>query len=484
MNKFLVRGLGFYNDAYDLFVMNVVNVVITEQYGTDIYSSTMKSWVSAGAIIGAVIGQLGFGFLGDVFGRKVNMIFTCCLLILGGILCTAAYAGDALATLWFLVAARLILGIGIGGEYPLAASTTAEDSTDSADRNTAVAKTFSLQGVGQVTAAILGNLLVQAFADGKPGENSSSRLEAVWRILFAIGVIPALVVCYFRFTAEETAAYKNAQQRGQLAQATTQQQARLSFILRHYGVSLLGTAGTWFLFDIVYYSQNLFSASILKVVGLSNPSLQQVTTEVAFVSLMALPGYFVAVYAINRLGRKRMQLQGFFFMAILCLIMAIFWDDLKDQSILFIILYGLTLFFSNFGPNMSTFVLPTEMFPTPIRSTCHGISAAAGKAGAAIGSFGFSIWVDNPSYGYSGAFYTFAAIAAVSIPLTWFCVFDNTKGIEEMDADFYLRLNGADDFTRESFSSLAKISDGGSVNLNTTPDVYKKASTPSPNMLV
>ncbi|RLN90646.1 hypothetical protein BBJ28_00022581 [Nothophytophthora sp. Chile5] len=475
MNKFLVRGLGFYNDAYDLFVMNVVNVVLTEQYGSDVYTSTMKSWVSAGAIIGAVIGQLGFGFLGDVFGRKVNMIFTCCLLIFGGLLCCVAYAGDGKATLWFLVAARIVLGIGIGGEYPLAASTTAEDSIDSEDRNSRVAKTFSLQGVGQVTAALLGNLLVQAFADGKPGENSASRLETVWRMLFGIGIIPALIVCYYRFTAEETEAYKNVQQRGQIAQATTQEKARLGFILRNYGVSLLGTAGTWFLFDIVYYSQNLFSASILKVVGLDNPSLQQVTTEVAFVSLMALPGYFVAVYFINRMGRKIMQLQGFFFMAILCLLMAIFWDDLKKHSVVFIILYGLTLFFSNFGPNMSTFVMPTEMYPTPIRSTCHGISAAAGKAGAAVGSFGFSIWVDNESYGYAGAFYTFAGIAAISIPLTWFCMFDNTKGIEEMDAEFYRRLNGADDFTRESFASLAKASDPASV----TPGLYKQAATPT-----
>ncbi|RLN46636.1 hypothetical protein BBJ29_009908, partial [Phytophthora kernoviae] len=398
MNKFLVGGLGFYNDAYDLFVMDVVNAVLTEQYDSETYSSAMKSRVSADAIVGAVIGQLGFGFLGDVFGRKVNMVFTCCLLIIGGILHAAAYAGDGRSTLWFLVAARIILGVGIGGEHPLAASTTAEDSTNSANHSTSVAKMFSLQGVGQVTAAILGNLLVQVLVDGKPGENSDSHLEIAWRMLFAIGVIPALF-------------------RGQIAQATTQQKARLDFILRNYGVSLLGTAGTWFLFDIVYYSQNLFSASILKVVGLSNLSLQQVTNEVAFVSLMTLPGYFVAVYAINHLGRKKMQLQGFFFMAILCLIMAIFWDDLKNQSILFIILYGLTLFFSNFGPNMSTFVLPTDMFSTPIHSTCHSISAATVKAGAAIGSFGFSIWVENESYGYSGAFYTFAAISVISIPL-------------------------------------------------------------------
>ena len=43
------------------------------------------------------------------------------------------------------------------------------------------------------------------------------------------------------------------------------------------------------------------------------------------------------------------------------------------------------LFFCNFGPNTTTFVIPTESFPTAIRSTCHGVSAAAGKIGAAVG---------------------------------------------------------------------------------------------------
>ncbi|KAG6587227.1 putative inorganic phosphate transporter [Phytophthora cinnamomi] len=437
MNKYLVRGLGFFNDAYDLFVMNIVNVVLTEQYTKHVYTSYVKSWVSAAAIIGAVIGQLLFGFLGDVFGRRVNMIATCVLLIVGSILCTVAYGGSGSATLWFLVGARIILGIGIGGEYPLAASSSAEDSTTSAERNTRVATTFSLQGVGQVVAAILGNLLVEALADGKPGENSDSRLETVWRLLFAIGCIPAAVICYYRITAEETEAYKAMQERSAaVTRVGAEKKARLSFILRHYWVNLLGTAGTWFLFDIIYYAQNLFSASILSVIGVKNSSLQQVTTMNAFVALLALPGYYVAIYFINRLGRKKMALQGFFFMGVLCLILAIFWDDLQDQTVLFIVLYGLTLFFANFGPNTATFVLPTEMYPTPIRSTCHGISAAAGKGGAAIGSFGFSIWVENESFGYDGAFYTFCAIAFVSIPLTWFCVFDNNVPIEEMDAEF------------------------------------------------
>ncbi|KAI9918344.1 hypothetical protein PsorP6_012062 [Peronosclerospora sorghi] len=457
MNKFLVRGLGFFNDAYDLFVMNVVNVVLTEQYGKHVYTSSMKSWVSAAALVGAVVGQLLFGILGDVFGRRVNMIATCALLILGGILCTCAYGGSASGTLWFLVVARFILGIGIGGEYPLAASSTAEDATSVTNRNQRVALTFSLQGVGSLTAAILGNLLIEVLADGEKGKNAPSRLETVWRLLFGIGVIPAIVVCYWRITAEETDAYKAAEERRQAAAAmnpATASRARLSFILRHYGVSLLGTAGTWFLFDIVFYAQNLFSASILSVIGVNNASLQVVTAQNAFVALMALPGYYVAVYFINRLGRKAIQLQGFAVMTVLFLILAIFWSDIKKQAVVFILLYGLALFFSNFGPNMSTFVLPTEMFPTPIRSTCHGISAACGKAGAAIGSFGFSIWVEHKGFGYEGAFFAFAAITLVSIPLTWFCTFNNEAGFDEIDATFYQKLHGADDVTRESFNPL------------------------------
>ena len=229
--------------------------------------------------------------------------------------------------------------------------------------------------------------------------------------------------------------------------------------MRHYGVSLLGTAGSWLLFDIVFYAQNLFSASILTVVGVEDASLREVTTQNAFVALMALPGYYVAVYFINRIGRRVIQLQGFVVMTVLFLVLAFFWQAIKKSAVLFIILYGLALFFSNFGPNMSTFVMPTEMFPTPIRSTCHGISAAAGKAGAAIGSFGFSIWVENESFGYSGAFYTFAAITLVSIPLTYFCTFDNEQGFEAMDADFYQKLHGADLITRESFSTVGKALD-------------------------
>ena len=68
------------------------------------------------------------------------------------------------------------------------------------------------------------------------------------------------------------------------------------------------------------------------------------------------------------------------------------------------ILYGLTFFFSNFGPNTTTFILPTKLFLTRFRTTCHGIFGAVGKAGAIIGSVGF-LWAshDHKEDGYPKA---------------------------------------------------------------------------------
>ncbi|TYZ60891.1 hypothetical protein PybrP1_001463 [[Pythium] brassicae (nom. inval.)] len=74
--------------------------------------------------------------------------------------------------------------------HPLAATSTAEDSSSPADRNKRVALTFSLQG----------------------GKNDKERLEIVWRLLFGLGVLPACIVCYYRFTAEETEAFKATQE--------------------------------------------------------------------------------------------------------------------------------------------------------------------------------------------------------------------------------------------------------------------------------
>ena len=87
--------------------------------------------------------------------------------------------------------------------------------------------------------------------------------------------------------------------------------------------------------------------------------------------------------------RYLIQLLGFFMMSVFMLIMGVMYENLKDHNhALFALFYALTFFFANFGPNSTTFVLPAELFPTRVRSTCHAISAASGKAGAIVAAYG------------------------------------------------------------------------------------------------
>ena len=126
-----------------------------------------------------------------------------------------------------------------------------------------------------------------------------------------------------------------------------------------------------------------------------------------------IPGYYVSFLLIDSWGRKPIQLMGFTILTILFIIMgmcplniSVAWfltrcffrsgfgfDKLTsttDNSKAFVFLYCLADFFQNFGPNVTTFVIPGEIFPTRYRSTANGISAASGKMGAIISQVGFS----------------------------------------------------------------------------------------------
>jgi PHS family inorganic phosphate transporter-like MFS transporter len=105
-----------------------------------------------------------------------------------------------------------------------------------------------------------------------------------------------------------------------------------------------------------------------------------------------IPGYWFTVYFINRVGRVKIQMIGFLLMAIVYLAIGIHYSMKWKGStnVGFMILYGLTFFFSNFGPNTTTFIVPAELFPARFRSN----SGAAGKVGAIIGSVGF-FWASH-----------------------------------------------------------------------------------------
>lgn len=227
--------------------------------------------------------------------------------------------------------------------------------------------------------------------------------------------------------------------------------------LRHHGLHLLGTATCWFLLDIAFYSQNLFQKDIFSSINwIPKANTMSAVEEVYKIAraqtLIALcgtvPGYWFTVFLIDKIGRFSIQLIGFGMMTLFMLGLAIpyhHWTT-SGNHIGFVVLYGLTFFFANFGPNSTTFIVPAEIFPARLRSTCHGISAAAGKAGAIIGSFGFLYAAQNqdkakvdhgysPGIGVRNSLFVLAACNLLGFFFTFLVPESKGKSLEEISGE-------------------------------------------------
>jgi len=435
----IVAAISNLSTAYNLTIVASVNAVLKNQYcvltkhyqgvnpdGEDVY--TMKfddeckaagDFAKVACIIGAIVGQIFMGYVGDCIGRSNALRLTMALSIGGALLSAFAFptASDPLMVLYTFGIARLILGVGVGGVYPLAATVAAE-SSESKSRGTWTSFVFSMQGVGN----ILGPLVLLIFAKifdpdndiGEPGH-----IGWAWRCAIAFGAVPGL--CIAPFKTKET--QKKAAGEGNSQNCSTYCKAALG--QRKYWFSLVGTAGGWFLFDITFYGNSLFAPVVLSDVfstgGNNNTNATDIKSidgsdlsndlclQLIVVAAMALPGYYVALVFMDRMGRKIMQAMGFFMMAVVYTIIGVIIHlqfDTKDSTFsipawALMALYGLTYFFSNFGPNSTTFILPSETFPPEVRTTLNGVSAAAGKIGAAIGVAAFPYVVAAVGKGFT-----------------------------------------------------------------------------------
>jgi len=98
----------------------------------------------------------------------------------------------------------------------------------------------------------------------------------------------------------------------------------------------------------------------------------------------------MSILFIDKIGRRSLQFWGFLAVCFVFLLLGLEQVFHMNWKYVELILFGLSFFFSNFGPNMTTFILPTEVYPTIARATCHGISAASGKLGGVVGTSMFS----------------------------------------------------------------------------------------------
>lgn len=435
----VIAGMGFFTDAYDLFSISLVTKLLGRIYYTKpgapkpgTLPPNIAASVNGVALCGTLAGQLFFGWLGDKLGRKKVYGLTLILMVLCSIASGLSFGSSANGTIATLCFFRFWLGFGIGGDYPLSATIMSEYANKKT-RGAFIAAVFAMQGFGILAGGIVALVVSAAFDhrfktprySDNPAASLAPQADYIWRIILMFGAVPAGLTFYWRMKMPETARYtalvaKNARQAAsdmskvlnveiEVEEEKVQRIAKepansfglfsKEFAKRH-GLHLLGTTSTWFLLDIAFYSQNLFQKDIFTAINWIPPAatmnaINEVFQIAKAQTLIALcstvPGYWFTVALIDHLGRFFIQMMGFFFMTVFMFSLAIPYHHwtLKPNRIGFVVMYSLTFFFANFGPNSTTFVVPAEIFPARLRSTCHGISAAAGKAGAIIGAFGF-----------------------------------------------------------------------------------------------
>ncbi len=199
---------------------------------------------------------------------------------------------------------------------------------------------------------------------------------------------------------------------------------------------LIGTAGCWMLLDFCYYGNTISQPEILKLADKHASELTTILLQLGIVVVFAVPGYIVAILLIDRVGRRSIQLGGFAVMALMFLLIGLV-PGISTTLVPFLLLYGISYFFTEFGPNMTTFIYPAELFPTEVRTTGHGISAGAGKLGAFIGAFLFPTILAS-HIGLRGAMTIAGVVAIAGLALTFFSLPETRgKSLEELEENAY-----------------------------------------------
>ncbi|KOY12723.1 MFS transporter [Paenibacillus xylanivorans] len=339
-------GMSWLFDAMEVGMISFIVAALAKEWSLSPGQVGVLTSINS---IGMAVGALLAGALADRFGRKAILMWT--LLIF-----TIASGLSALATGFaVLCVLRLIAGIGLGGELPVA-STLVSESMPTAERGRAVVLLESFWAGGWIVSALIANFVIPEYG---------------WRIAFAIGAVPAFYALYLRRAIQDPPRYKN---NTKIKKITFREKVATVWSAPHRRTTLMLWI-LWFTVIFSYYGMFLWLPSVVMAKGFT---LVKSFQYVLIMTIAQLPGYFTAAYFIERFGRKFVLVVYLTLTAVSAIAFGLATTEAT------ILTAGICLSFFNLGAWGGLYAYSPELYPTSVRSTGVGLATSVGRIGGVL----------------------------------------------------------------------------------------------------
>lgn len=349
----MIAGIGWLFDAMDVGLLSFINAAIAKEWDL---TPEQVGWIGSVNSIGMAVGAFLFGAIADKVGRRNIFVITLLLFSLA-----SGLSAFATGLTVFLIL-RFFIGMGLGGELPVAA-TLVNESVAPEVRGKMVVLLESFWAVGWIAAAVIAYFVIPQYG---------------WQAALLLGAVPALYAVYLRTKLPESPTMMKKEMK------TTIWQNIRSVWAPQYAKSTSMLWILWFTVVFSYYGMFLWLPSVMVMKGFT---VIKSFEYVLMMTLAQLPGYFSAAWLIERFGRK------FVLVVYLLGTAASAYVFGQADTFMQLMVAGSFLSFFNLGAWGALYAYTPEQYPTEIRTTGAGMAAAFGRIGGILGPLAVGYFV-------------------------------------------------------------------------------------------
>ena len=418
----LVTGLGWLFDSMDTGLIAFILPVLAKEWGL---APGQMGLIGSIGLIGMALGAVVSGTIADRIGRKKVFTITVLLYSIASAFCALSWNYQSLLVFRFLV------GFGLGGELPVAATLVSEYAP-SRVRGRFIVLLESFWGLGWIAAACIAYFFIPLYG---------------WRMAFLIGALPALYVCLIRLHMPESVRYLLAHGRvGEARQIVVSLERQLHvpvapFVSEKETVPVVAKASfrelwkkpcasrtimlwlVWFGINFSYYGIFMWLPSLVFQQGFT---VVKTFEYVLIMTLAQLPGYYCAAWLVDKIGRKYTLSTFLLFSGVA----SYFFGHASTAAAL--MMWGSVMSFFNLGAWGVLYTYTPEQYPTAIRALGSGWAAGFGRFGGMAAPMMVGALLAR-SFGFASVFYMFALVfAAVAVIVMSLGVESKQKDLESI----------------------------------------------------